>query len=182
MIKSDKKRIETELGNLVDCPSISVAVKDFFMEAGFSDDSTAQDKAVFYDGVAKFVSCIKIIAKEINENCAYLGSFVENEENYYKWKDIKKFDAYNALRENLKPKEIKMINISDDNLVDFAVECDLRYFSQIMFYFPESNIFIRPDVHCYLEIYGNPCILEKLYAFLKENSFDIYNVWYHKEK
>ncbi len=180
-IKHIKKNAASKFKCVIDCPSITVAVTDFFMEAGFNEDSTASDKAVFYNAAARFVSCIKMIAEEINEDFAYIGSFVKNEKNYYKWKNIKKFDAYNVLREKLKPKEIKMVNISDSNFLDMVVECNLRYFSQIMLYFPQSNIFIRPDVHCYLEIYGAPCMLEKLYNFLKENSFDTYNVWYHKE-
>lgn len=152
---------------------LNVSVKDFFMEAGFRETCTAKDKLAFYDGLEKMVSCVRRISEAIGENSVYIGSFVKGEKNYYKWKDIKEFDVYNAMKRRLGNGEILKADISD-NIIDLSVECNVRYFSQIMFYFPENNIFIRPDVHCYLCVGAPIAMLEKLQQLLNEHSDGTY--------
>ncbi len=176
-----EKQIISELNSVIESRTVIVSVKDFFMEAGFKKNCTLQEKSKFYNGAAKLVTCVNMISDELNENMVYLGTFSMYEKNYLNWTDIKHYDAYNNLKNLLKSKESKAFNLSDVNIIDLAVECNLRYLSHIMIYFPKSKIFIRPDVHCYLEILGNSYILERIYTFLKEHNDGKYLIDYKDE-
>ncbi len=165
----EKQKLVEEFYFVDNNNTLSICVDSFNMEAGFSIGCDVQEKIAFYTGVKAFSDCLREIAGILNEEKVYVGPCCRNESNYYKWKDIKNFDAYNNLRQHLKPYEIKLINISD-RLVDLIIECNFRYFSQIAFYFPENRIFIRPDVHCWFEVSGNAEQTDRIYSFLKTAS------------
>lgn len=174
-----RSAIEKEFSYVCENPSVRISLTDFFMESGFQDNGNIQEKYEFYAGAIKLVNFIKLISDVINEKMVLVGSFVKHQKNYYEWKNIKKFDAYNNLRENLGQNEIKNINIENSKLVDLIVECNLRYFSRIMFYLPENKIFIRPDVHCYLEIYGSSEQLKNLCLLLQQQANPEYVIDYN---
>lgn len=172
-MKNVKKSIEKKYEGFEGASRLNISVTDFFMEAGFGKTSTVKEKFVFYDGLEKMVSCVRRISEAIGEDSVYIGSFIKGEKNYCRWKDIKEFDVYNAMKRRLGNGEILKADISD-NIIDLSVECNVRYLSQIMFYFPENNIFIRPDVHCYLCLCAPLSILEKLEQFINEHSDGAY--------
>lgn len=176
-----EKQIISELNSVIESRTVIVTAKDFYLEAGFKKNCTLQEKSKFYNGAAKLVTCVNMISEELNENMVYLGTFSMYEKNYLNWTGLKHYDAYNNLRSLLKSKEIKAFNLSDVNIIDFAIECNLRHISHIMIYFPNSKIFIRPDVHSYLEILGNSYILERIYTFLKEHNDGKYLIEYKDE-
>lgn len=161
-----KKIIENSYLRFCNSDSIYISVADFFMEGGFDNNCTLHEKQRFYAGAEKFADYIRMISLVINEDTSYIGSFVKHENNYYKWKDIKNFDAYNTLKAEFGKREIRKISISKSKLVDLIVECNLRYLSRIMFYLPENELFIILDMHCYIEIFGNSEKLDKLYSIL----------------
>ncbi len=175
--KSMRKTIEKEFSDVCENASIKISVTDFFMEGGFHSNGSLQEKCEFYTGAVKFADFIRVISSVIDEKEAFVCSFVRHQKNYYCWKDIKKFDAFNKLRSELKQNEMIKINTSN-NLVDLIVECNLRYFSRIMFYFPQNAIFIRPDMHCYLEIYGKQCQLDSIYPLLCKETYGEYIIEY----
>ena len=173
-----RSAIEKEFSYVCENPSVRISLTDFFMEAGFQDSGNIQEKYEFYAGAIKLVNFIKLISDVINEETVFAGSFIKHQKNYYEWKNIKKFDAYNNLRENLGQNEIKNISIVNSNFVDLIVECNLRYFSRIMLYFPDNRIFIRPDVHCYLEVYGSTEQLKNLCSLLQQKANSEYIIEY----
>lgn len=173
--------IEKEFHSAVKNPAISVSLMDFFMEAGFEAMCSAEEKAEFYKGVAAFVDYFYLIAEALGEKNAYVGNFVKNESNFYKWKNIRQFDSYNDLRSCIKPNETKQITVKNNHIIDMIIECNFRYLSDLVFFFPDSHIFVRPDVHCWFEISGNIEQLEKLYEKLKKHPKKEFSVVYRTD-
>ena len=128
---------------------------EIYWDGGFQTDATLKDKANFYHIAEQFSKVIKEIITTLGDKAIVGKEISEKPYIFEEWKDIKNYDSYNNLKEYINKKSCYEIILPDDNnIIDYIVEKNFRYFTCIDLYLPKIKIILQPSCHTEVFIYS----------------------------
>lgn len=123
-----------------------ITSKDFF-EGGFDINATLEEKHRFYKIALEYSRLLKEMAIKFEDNII-IGKDISEKYIFEEWSDLKKYDAFNNICNTINKKQTYMLDIPKDfDIIDYIIECDFRYFTNIDFYFQKMNLIVQPTCH-----------------------------------
>lgn len=151
-INSSKFIFNRELFNIKEIYCISC---DKFWDGGFEQGASLTEKSNFYYLANQFSDIIKSITNDLDE-CILIGhKFSEKECIFEKWKDLGKYDSFNNLKNYINKKSsYKLVLPKDNEIIDYIIENNFRYFTSIDLYLPKNKVILQPTCHSEVFVYS----------------------------
>lgn len=151
-INSDKYNFNRELFNIKEIYCIS---SEKFWDGGFEQGASLTEKSNFYSLANQFSDIVKSITNYLGE-CILIGNkFSEKECIFEKWKDLGEYDAFNNLKNNINKKSsYKLVLPEDNEIIDYIIENNFRYFTCIDLYLPKNKVILQPTCHSEVFVYS----------------------------
>lgn len=166
MIKSKKRIAEflfesflteekwTKRDDLYNYDSFLVSNRNFLPE-DIETKQTLEQKATFYKGADEALNIFLKVAELSGDSVACAGAFF-NGENYYDWKDRRKFEVYQSLNKAIGNRKNVLIDID----VDIVILGDIfvggfKYISKIGLFLRKANALVVPTHNMELLVFSN---------------------------
>lgn len=152
-----------------------------FWDGGFAKDTSLQDKSNFYTLATVFSEITKKIIKSFDNQAIIGKNFCENKKLTEDWSDLSSYDSYNNLFSIIKKsKNYKLALPDDDIIIDYIIENNFRYLTNISLFLPKDEIVIQPTCHTEINIYSKnyPKIIPIIEDILSDyNGFDLKKIY-----
>ncbi len=140
---------------LYDIKTIYCITCDKFWDGGYITDVSLSEKAEFYNIANQFSSIIKSLINTLNDSIIISDKITEHGSMFEHWKNSNKYDCFNNLCNYIKKRNSYSLVLPDDNnIVDYIIENNFRYFTSIDFYLPKNKIILQPTCHTEIFIYS----------------------------
>lgn len=171
MMKKIEYKDKSVVENLYKLDNIYYLTSSIYWDGGYQTDATLMDKEKFYHFADLFSSAIKDIIVNFDDKAIVGKEISEKPYIFEEWKDIKNYDSYNNLKEYINKKSCYEIILPDDNnIIDYIVENNFRYFTCVDLYLPKRKIILQPSCHTEVFIYSKEyeLVVPKIKEILKD--------------
>lgn len=133
---------------------VYVITSEKYWDGGYDIDASLDEKMQFYSYAKKYSDVLKNIIYQFGDKAIIGKDIGEKSDLFAHWKDMKCYDSFNNLNEQFNKKSNYEINHNDE-IIDYIIENNFRYFSFIDFYLPKYNIILQPTCHTEIFIYSD---------------------------
>ena len=126
-----------------------------FLPENIDTKQTLEQRAIFYKGASEALNIILRVAEFADDNYVCIGPFFQ-QENYYGWKDRKKYEIFRSLNKVLGNKESILVDI-EENVVFLGdiVAANFKYLSKIGLFLKKANALVLPTHNMELIVFSN---------------------------
>ncbi|MBQ6570460.1 MAG: hypothetical protein IJL87_09410 [Clostridia bacterium] len=177
LVEQIKKETGLEVDNfdvMVETEQYHVSHSQIWFDGGFDMRDSLENKMKFYRAAFELLSFLKRFIADAGEEEIYLGNF-EDKTNYCDWSNKEEFDCFNVIKEEMDDTHcFKELYSEIGELLDYAVENNLRYLTEFEIYLPKSKTVISPECHTKLIFYSadNSTLSKRLKRVIKDNGFN----------
>lgn len=145
------------------------------IEGGEFNSFSFLDKKLFFIIAHELKTLMFELFNQFDEQYIWIGPY-DAESNYCSWKDIKKYRIVKEIKKEIKSHNFKFIELNSSNiLIEKIIEANLKYLTEISFFLPKNEIFIKVSHHSGFGVYSKN--ITSLYETLTNLINTKYNNW-----
>lgn len=133
---------------------VYVITGEKYWDGGYDIYASLDDKLQFYSYAKKYSDVLKNIIYQFGDKAIIGKDIGEKSDLFAHWKDMKCYDSFNNLNEQFNKKSNYEINHNDE-IIDYIIENNFRYFSFIDSYLPKYNMILQATCHTEIFIYSD---------------------------